>query len=289
MPFINKILALSTTFLLLLLLYFSNNVKAGYPVLEPTLNKASMSININEVAGWNHLETNVNEQEIINVSLPKYNISTTTISNKNIPIITISMVFVRKLANWHQQHINGIEINLVERELSFGQFMGINFAITNNHANSVQPSIEQAKDYYKNEIEKGLIRVKWLKELLINPPVLTLTLFGEDHDNQNISTPMATFDYTLIPTDGKNIVNINAKSFSYFWQKQYKEQKASQDGLADHNVSGMLLTLNTSTNKTLRSFMSNKYQHNFHKTINELFLELALSIEDPIINVSMIK
>lgn len=287
MHLINNNLAPPSLFLLLLIFCISGNVHARKPELKPTLNTSSVSININEVSGWNHLENNVDLQKLINVELTKYNISTTQVINKNNPLITISTVFVRKLANWHQQHINGVKFNLAEKQLSFSQFRGVNFALTINHSNSLQPSIEQAKYYYKDEIEKGLIKVQWLKELLINPPVLTLTLFGENHDNQNISTPMATFDYTLIPTDGQNIVNINAKSFSYFWQKHYKEQKVSQHGLADHNVSGMLLTLNTSTNKTLRSFMSNEYQHNFPKTINELFLELALSIEAPIINVSM--
>ncbi len=283
----NNNLAPPTLFLLLLMFFSSGNGHAGKPELKPKLNTSSISININEVSGWNHLETNVNGQEFRNVDLTKYNISTAQVINKNIPLITISTVFVRKLANWHQQHINGIKINLVERDLSFGQFTGINFAITNNHDNSMQPDIEQAKYYYMDEIEKGLIKVQWLKELLINPPVLTLTLFGENHDNQNISTPMATYSYKLMLADGKTIVNISADSFSYFWQKHYEELKVSQDAITNYKVSGMLLTLDTSTNKTLRSFMNNEYQENFPNTINELFLQRALSIEDPIINVAL--
>ncbi len=291
MPPINRDLTLITLFFLLLIDYCTNSQKVhATSVLE---NKAtgtsSFSIRSSEIGGWIHLETELDIQKLLNLYPTDYRLSINQINDKNHPSLYISTILVRKLANWHQQHSNGIKINLAERKLSFGHFKGFNFAITVNHVNSVQPSIEQAQDYYKEEIETGSIKLKWLRELLKKPPELTLTLFGTEHDNQNISTAMATFSYKIMPTNGKNIVNISSESFNYYWQQNYQEEMVNQDVLANYKISGMLFTLDTSTNKTLRSFMSNEYKQDFPKTIKELLLELALTIEDPIIKVSLDK
>jgi hypothetical protein len=260
---------------------------AGKVINKPTLNTSSLVVHLNEVNGWNHLSNDTTVEKIINNSPTKYKIITTQVVDINKSSINISTILVRKLANWHQQHSNGIKINLEERDLSFGQFNGVNFTIRINHIDSVIPSIEQAEGYYMKEIEKGNIKLQWLKELLREPPKITLTLYGAKHDNENISTPMARFSYKIEPTNDKKNVNISSSSFSYYWQQNYQELVVSQNILANYKVSGMLFTLDTSTNKTLRSLMSSEQQINFPKTVDELLLELKVTIEDPIIKLSL--
>jgi len=291
MPSINRNLTLIALFILLLVNHFTNSQKvyAASVIKTKATNMSSFSIQSSEIDGWTHLETELGIQKLVNLSPTNYRLAINQVNDKNQPSLCISTILVRKLANWHQQHTNGIKINLAQRKLSFGHFKGFNFAISVYHENSVQPTIELAQDYYKEEIETGSIKLPWLRELLKKPPELTLTLFGTEHDNQNISTPMATFSYKIMPTNGKNIVNISSESFNYYWQQNYQEEMVNQDVLANYKISGMLFTLDTSTNKTLRSFMSNEYKQDFPKTIKELLLELALTIENPIINVSLDK
>lgn len=291
MPPINRNLTLIVLFILLLINYFTNSQKvhAASVIKTKATNTSSFSIQSSEIDGWTHLETELGIQKLVNLSPTNYRLAINQVNDKNQPSLCISTILVRKLANWHQQHTSGIKINLAQRKLSFGHFKGFKFAISVYHENSVQPTIELAQDYYKEEIETGSIKLPWLKELLKKPPELTLTLFGTEHDNQNISTPMATFSYKIMPTNGKNIVNISSESFNYYWQQNYQEEMVNQDVLANYKISGMLFTLDTSTNKTLRSFMSNEYKQDFPKTIKELLLELALTIEDPLIKVSLDK
>jgi len=84
-------------------------------------------------------------------------------------------------------------------------------------------------------------------------------------------------------------VNINAVDFNFYWQQNYQVKMVMQNTLAEFKISGMLFTLDTNTNNTLRSFMSDVNQQNFLETMKELYLELALTIENPTIKVTLNK
>jgi len=144
---------LTTIVQLLLIFCFSHKVYAGKSITKPALKTSSMTIHLNEISGWNHLKTDVKVQKTMNIPPADYKIVTTQVIDNNKSSINVSTVLVRKIANWHQQHTNGIKIGLVERELSFAQLKGFNFAFTINHLNSVLPSINQGQDFYLKEIK----------------------------------------------------------------------------------------------------------------------------------------
>ena len=84
-------------------------------------------------------------------------------------------------------------------------------------------------------------------------------------------------------------MNINAVDFNFYWQQNYQRKIVTQNTLTEFKISGMLFTLDTNTNKTLRSFMSDVNQQNSPETMKELYLELALTIENPTIKVTLNK
>jgi len=283
----NHRLALGTLFTLLIVYCLINSQKlhATSVIKNKVIDRSLFSIQASEVSGWNHLDVDLNRPKSINRSRTGYQLFLPQVNDKKKSSLSISTVLVRKLANWHQQHSTGIKINLTEKELSFGQFKSLNFAITIDHLSSFQPTIEQAQAYYFEAIKKGNIKLSWLQQLLREPAKITLTLFGRQHDDQKVSTPMATFNQQIARTSDKNRVNVSSDRFSFYWQQNYQEKAVNQEELANYKVSGILITLDTHTNQTLRSLMDDEQQDNFPETIKELYLKLALTIANPIIEV----
>jgi hypothetical protein len=247
-------------------------------IIEET---STIILNSNDVSGWNHLDTSSVLLNDIKHPSNSYQLETLENINDANQQLNVSVVLLRKIANWEQQHTNGIKINLAERGMSFGDFKSFSVGIVYDQLNSIIPRAVQAINYYDDVINKGIVKSQWLKEMLSESPVISFTLFGEAQEEQAIATPMAVFNYSASLKNMENTVIIKAADFNYFWQQHYQEQKVGSATLESQKIMAMLITLDTSNNRTLRSYISTQGHQEFPDTMKEMFLELAVTFIEP--------
>lgn len=235
--------------------------KSAYASKEITIDEAN-------ITSWNHLPKNYSP-------LPLTYKSETLKNN-----LAVSITLVRKVANWQAQHATGMKIDVENSTLTFNNLKSFNVDLLIDQINTTIPTSEQAITYFESAIEKGTVNPDWLKEMFNEPPVITFTLFGAAHEDQSIASPMASFSMNLDIKKSTSTLTINSEDFNYFWQQNYQETAVSLHDIAGRKIFGLLITLDTANNKTLRSYMSGK-SIIYPKAMKELYLILPITFNNP--------
>mgnify|MGYP000011732819 CR=1 FL=1 len=195
----------------------------------------------------------------------------------------VQITLIKKVANWHQQHSNGLKIDFSQSQLTFDQIKALSLQLSLNKRASSIPTVEQLKTVYREYIDSGLIDVDWLEEMVSQLGVINIKLFGEHHGDQNIATVLANYQLVLYEamdssakTTQEEAIDIVLSDFDLYRQKNWQEQQVSIDDITSIKVIGMLITAETNNEKTLRSYLQERYV----EELPEHFIELAISLAD---------
>ncbi|MCO4822418.1 MAG: hypothetical protein KC469_10140 [Flavobacteriaceae bacterium] len=190
--------------------------------------------------------------------------------------LQIDTVLIKKISNWNQQHSNGLKILFNQPELTFGQLEKLSFNLLMDSGASFIPQKEELYQRYKSQIEVGLINKKWIDELCSEFGYLNITLFGEDHENQAIETVIGNYQLkiNISMVNQSSLIQLPLHSIDFYRQINWQEQSVPLKNIGNTKILGVLITAETSNQKTLRSYL----QENFDETIPETFIELAINI-----------
>ncbi|MDO6446770.1 hypothetical protein Q4493_13380 [Colwellia sp. 1_MG-2023] len=232
-----------------------------------------------QVQHWNHPATSPVQYKALKHHANAYAPTITKTAESE----QIRITLIKKVANWHQQHSNGLKVVFSQPDLTFGQIKTLSLQLSLNKQASSIPTLAQLNDIYSKYIDSGLIDIHWLKELLSSNGVINIKFFGEHHEDQNIATTFA--NYQLILTENMlsstkinrtKAIDISLSDFDIYRQINWQEQQVSIDEIASVTVIGMLITAETNNEKTLRSYLQDHYV----EEIPEYFIELAISLAD---------
>ncbi|MDT0604382.1 hypothetical protein [Thalassotalea castellviae] len=238
-----------------------------------------VKIQSQQIQHWNHPATSPEQFKGLKSQATAYApfIENTATTEK------IHITLIKKLANWHQQHSNGLKIVFSQPELTFGQIKAFSFRLSLDKQASFIPSLAQVKKGYSKYIDAGLIDEQWLKALLSEHGVINIKFFGAHHEDQNIATVLANYQLVIKSSmvssaklKQEKTIDILLSDFDFYRQKNWQEQPISRDEIKSVKVMGLLITAETSNEKTLRSYLLD----NYIEELPEYYTELAISFAD---------
>lgn len=221
---------------------------------------------------WNHTSSFSDKYSGLLKNTKDYEPKIVAIGND----IQIETILIKKISNWHQQHSNGLKILFNQPELTFGQLEKLSFKLLIDSSTSFIPQKEELYQRYKSQIEEELINKKWLDELSSEFGYLNITLFGEDHENQEVETVIGNYQLKISSSmvNQFSLIELSLNLIDFYRQKNWQEQSVSLINIGNKKILGVLITAETSNQKTLRSYL----QENFDEAISETFIELATNI-----------
>lgn len=198
----------------------------------------------------------------------------------------INVSLVKKMANWEQQHSNGLKVlfssskvmTKSEENITYGDIKALSFQFSLDKNMSYIPSTKQLEQEYAEKIVAGLIKKQWFDELVTDYGVLNIKLFGEFHEDQAIETVMANYQ---LPIESSMLhsaqhINLPLTYFDFYQQKNWQKQPVSMHQIHKIKVLGMLITAETKNQKTLRNYM----QATYTSDMKETYIELAVSFNN---------
>ena len=240
----------------------------------------SSSLQANELTGWNHVSSYPKEFKNLKEINNYYDLNVKELINNESHYLEFGAVLVRKLANWQRKHSTGIELDLKSRNLTFQQLENLNFTFNINSENSILPKANTAKEYYSSLIDSGVIKPKWLHELLDEPPNITFTLYGENHQLPQLKTSIAIYQYAIKEFDENLKLTLSLHDFHFFEQQNYNEKIVSATQMDKERIYGMIITLDNGNDKTLRNYLNENWPNEDQTLPNELFIELDITFSN---------
>lgn len=230
-------------------------------------------INVEQVHYWNHTKT-FPEQYLGLLNKGEHYTPAITNADNN---TNIDVTLIKKIANWHQQHSNGLKITFDQQELTFGALNAVSFSMLVDKEASNIPNNTLLQKYQKY-IKSGLIDEVWFDELLPENGVVNIALFGEHHENQNIATVMGNYQLYISESmfSEVNELSIPIEFFDFYQQKDWNETVISFNEIKNIKVLGILITAETKNQKTLRSYLQDSYPND----IKESYIELDLKLKN---------
>jgi len=235
-----------------------------------------------QISSWNH--TQHFENEFVDLSSPaeKYDVNVLQQADN----VEISATLIKKIANWHHQHSNGVKVIFLNKDITFSKLSSIDFHLKSIPELSIIPNKLQLKTLYQSQIAKQLIDPAWFNQQLNEHGVINITLFGEHNDSPEINTTIASYQLVLNKDHRSGeAISLPLRRFSLYQQKDWQETQVTLNDIMDKAVVGMLITAETVNGKTLRSYL----QENFEESMPESFIELAIKIQNLAIILSSVR
>ncbi len=222
-------------------------------------------------SGWNH-STNENagraEWKLLSQTGANYNFSTNAKVNDSCNSVdTINMVFVKKIADWEFQHMNGFERNILAHGYKFGDIENLIVDIKVHSANTSIPSVASLKTTYANYVSAAAVDA--LDDGKVN---VDITL----HDGANL------FGKIIVQLDQETLkdqwVRVNVPmSKVYFYQEiDYNRTTKTLAELSNVVIQRMVVVGETKNGSVLRGPIGDA---NWNASVPETFKEADLSFK----------
>jgi len=178
---------------------------------------------------------------------------------------SLSMVLVKKIADWDHQHVNGIEYHIDGANLSFGDVQALVLDISVDSKNTFIPTPTQLRTIYKNDVPPSVI-----DKLDAGKVNIGLTLNGEQ--NLRASIIIEVDQATL--SDQRIRVTIPIKAMKFYQEVNYRRTPQAFADLAHVGVKGLLIVAETKSGSVLRHDIAN-----WSESVPETFKEIGISIQ----------
>lgn len=189
---------------------------------------------------------------------------------------TFQTLLVKKIGDWSQNHINGIEPMLDRADMAFSNISAIKLTLRIDSRKTALPSTEQIQQTFSFASDAAA-----LKALDQGNVTLGLTLFGEHFSDQSAKTPNANFLLTFKPEQFNDwlTVTLPIEGMKFYWEQNYSPIAASQSELANEKIMGFRVTPETDSGRVARSLNPNAWE----AARDELFKEMAVEFREVVL------
>lgn len=229
---------------------------------------------VNVLQGWSHAVT-APEHFSLKQSSSAYAVDSTRWQSQSDcrDEKTYQVVLVKKIGDWSQNHVNGIEPIIADKNLSFSKINAIKVTLRVNSAHTVLPSVENIQQAFA-----FAAKPRDLQALDQANVTLGLTLFGEHFADQAIKTANANFLLTIAPAQFNDwlTVVIPVSKMQFFWEQNYAPDFVEPPAFSKESIAGLRITPETDSGKVARSLNPDAWQ----EPRAELFKEMAVEFRE---------
>ena len=230
----------------------------------------------NHFSSWNHIATPL-QAEYLKSQIDNYQATwlvtdEPTCANTSI----LQMTLIKKLANWDQQHVNGVEFkNLGNADITFERIQFISLDLKINRQNTFIPSPLAIQKKYQQLAPSKLIDA--LDKGKVN---LGLTLYEKNDTNliDHKASVIFEIDQNTL-SDQWLRINIPASHLQFYVEQNYQKTPQKQTELTGFLVNNLVLVAETSSGSVLR-----KIATHWSSDIPELYKEVGVSLRNVVIH-----
>lgn len=230
---------------------------------------------VNLLQGWSHAVSDAPERFKLQKAKADYLIDASRWQSQSDchDDKTYQTLLVKKIGDWSQNHINGIEPMLDRADLGFSNISAIKLTLRIDSRKTTLPSTEQIQQTFSFASDAAA-----LKALDQGNVTLGLTLFGEHFSDQSVKTPNANFLLTIKPEQFNDWLTITlpVEGMNFYWEQNYSPIAASQSELANEKIMGFRITPETDSGRVARSLNPNAWE----VPRDELFKEMAVEFRE---------
>ena len=230
---------------------------------------------VNLLQGWSHAESVAPEQFKMQKTKADYLIDASRWQSQSDcrDDKTYQTLLVKKVGDWSQNHINGIEPMLDRAGMAFSSISAIKLTLRIDSRKTALPTSEQIQQTFSFASDAAA-----LEALDQGNVTLGLTLFGEHFSDQGVKTPNANFLLTIKPEQFNDWLTITlpVTNMNFYWEQNYSPTAASQSELANEKIMGFRITPETDSGRVARSLNPNAWE----TARKELFKEMAVEFRE---------
>ncbi|MGJ8690857.1 MAG: hypothetical protein ACSHW0_00100 [Thalassotalea sp.] len=241
-----------------------------------------------KISFWQHINTDTFPIKHLTLPLSAYQGNMNLVSNfkQNTQGVCstnlISVVLVKKLVDWHQQHSNGLDIDLSDLNLTFAQLSTLNLQLSIDSDKSSLPSQDFVlKQLLKLAVDK--VRAKEITEQLVDGDFhLSLVFYGENHQAIELATIYASYALTPKPKPKlKSQLNVHQYQwqlqpslFQYYLEQDYQAVPADYLAVQHTLIKGLLIMAESANTKVVRNYLKEEFPAQAPEWFNEIALEI---------------
>ncbi len=179
---------------------------------------------------------------------------------------------VKKIGDWNQQHLNGMEIFYGDSLMRYSSISSIQLFLKIDRKETFLPKIDEVA-----QIFDGIVTTDEIGVIETSKFNLGITLFESGGTVSEKGDFNAFYILEIDPThfDKWIEVNIPLNDFKYYLEKNYNETYVKPSEFPSAEIKGIRLCAETHTGQVIRNLNSEFYESN---TPQELCKELSFSI-----------
>lgn len=258
------------------------------------LHAASLTVDLTQVKSWNHaanqpkiakklryseplyIDKADDQSSLFTANTPNEKQKGTTVYDPKIDAAQsrVEVILVRKLFNNKNQHVNGLEFDLSEYNLTFDDISSFKLNLLISKKFSHLPMVPQGM---KN------ISPEFIDKLFSPNHHFAVTFYGQFHNKIDVSTTYVKALVSAEASEKASNVVVAAEDMSSYNSQNYRNNPASTDDLAT-KVYGMIITADTAGVTTLENLMKRSEDFNRRFKNNELYIESYFQLNQLVIN-----
>lgn len=227
---------------------------------------------LNNINTWNHNSPSQGFTAL-KQETSKYSLTQNNASSDGCQATGLSTILVKKLGDWDQQHINGIEFLAAHQPKELATITSVAITLKIDALLSYSPSQALLLSSYENVIpEKAILT------LANQNYFLGVTLYSPFSEDRNEPTFNAStiIELSLSSADKWLTVNIPINAFFLFTQENYQEEAITLAQFNKRLLKGLRIVAETKDTNVARN--SNPAYYSEHSSLSEHYKEIALHI-----------
>ncbi len=228
------------------------------------------------LSGWNHINNESVSSEFLGVALSPENYE---FSESNFRTDTTCgghqiyhTVLVKKLADWHHQHANGLEIDFSISPIKVESLVSLIIELKIHSTNTVIPNTTELHEAFGGHLDSEALLA--LDKGNIN---LSVTLFEQGANDQSSLSLNASNILTLVPSETLDKwlrIEIPITALDFYKEQNYSDTPVFLEDVGQSEFIGIRLNPESENGKVLRHFLNGQLPDNVPKIFKEYQVSL---------------
>ncbi|MBU2917230.1 hypothetical protein KO505_04525 [Psychrosphaera sp. F3M07] len=287
-----SVVLITTTFVSCSAPLINQNLKV---VSSCTAEDQSNNLTLNGLSYWHHISRYPNEFSRLRFFNPeteneKYTLLPVSPSKFNKKTcINQDIILVKKVIHNKRQHANGIEMDLSDLQLTYGNLDSFKMRFQIDRPLSFTPQVSSLTSILQRQLPSQTRVDQILVDKLLNQNMtLKLVFYGHNHSDHKTMTVNGKKLVELLPNlpDGAWLeLELTNTDLNTYWEKDWQGTAAPLADIIDQPILGFILMAETPSGKTLESLAKNMDSNGIDiKDVDELFIETYIRLGSISIN-----
>lgn len=287
-----SVVLITTTFVSCSAPLINQNLKV---VSSCTAEDQSNNLTLNGLSYWHHISRYPNEFSRLRFFNPeteneKYKLLPVSPSKFNKKTcINQDIILVKKVIHNKRQHANGIEMDLSDLQLTYGNLDSFKMRFQIDRPLSFTPQVSSLTSILKRQLPSQTRVNQILVDKLLNQNMtLKLVFYGHNHSDHKTMTVNGKKLVELLPNlpDGAWLeLELTNTDLNTYWEKDWQGTAVPLSDIIDQPILGFILMAETPSGKTFESLAKNMDSNGIDiKDVDELFIETYIRLGSISIN-----